>query len=132
MDIRRQLDHHERYLREVAHNSAKPEIDSDIEELKRSLQFVSQNGAAAREKTTRALARIFSITDDEEMRRLSLAGLYRINNSEAKKQLLAIYGNSNNVEKWRSMSAHYLRMALDEGQQISSSDARAIAGIEAD
>ncbi len=131
MDIRRQLDHHERFLREVALNSAKPEIDSDVESLKRSLEFVSQNGAAAKKKTTRALARIFSITDNEEMRSLSLAGLYRINNSEAKKQLLAIYDNSNNIEKWRSLCAHYLKMALEEGQQISTRDARTIAGIEA-
>ena len=131
MNIRRQLDHHERYLRQVALNSAKPEIDSDVETLKRSLEFVSQNGAAAKEKTTRALARIFSITDDEEMRSLSLSGLYRINNSEAKKQLLAIYGNSAITEKWRGLCAHYLKLALEEGQQISTRDARVIAGIEA-
>ncbi|MFN0278914.1 MAG: hypothetical protein ACKVRN_09955 [Pyrinomonadaceae bacterium] len=130
MDIRRQLDHHERFLREVAYNSAKPEIDSDVEALKRSLQFVSENGAAAKEKTTRALGKIFMITDDEEMRRLSLAGLYRINNSAAKKQLLAIYENSKVTEKWRNLCEHYLKLALDEGQQISSRDARAISGIE--
>ena len=131
MDIRRQLDHHERYLREVAFNSAEPEVDADVEELKRSLQFVSENGAAAKEKTTRALARIFTITDDQDMRRLCIAGLYRINNSEAKKQLLAIYSNANVTENWRSLCAHYLKLALEEGQQISTSDARAIAGIDA-
>jgi hypothetical protein len=131
MDIRRQLEHHERYLREVAINSAGPEIDGDVEALKRSLLFVSQNGAAAKKKTTRALARIFSITQDEEMRRLSLGGLYRINNSEAKKQLLTIYGNSSVTDQWRELCAQYLRRALGEGQQISRRDAQTISGIEA-
>ncbi|MBK8466362.1 MAG: hypothetical protein IPL32_11075 [Chloracidobacterium sp.] len=131
MDTRRQLDRHERYLREVAHNSAKPEIDSDVETLKRSLQFISDNGAAAKAKTTRALAKIFKSTEDEDMRRMCVTGLYRINNSEAKKQLLAIYGNSNITEGWRSLCAHYLKLALEEGQQISTRDARTIAAIAA-
>ena len=48
MDTRRQLDYHERYLREVAFNSAKPEIDTNVEELKRSLLFISQNGAGSK------------------------------------------------------------------------------------
>jgi hypothetical protein len=130
LDIGRQLDRHERYLREVAFSSADPEVDSDIDALRTSLEFVSQNGAAAKEKTTRALAKIFKITHDEDIRRLCVTGLYRINNSEAKNQLLAIYGNSNTAENWRNLCAHYLKLALSEGQQISTRDARAIGAIE--
>jgi len=129
MDTRRQLHFHERYLREVAYSSAKPEVDSNVAKVKRSLLFVSQNGTGAGEKTTQALAKIFSITDDEDMRDLCVAGLYRINNSEAKKQLLAIYVNSNLPERWRNMSAHYLKQALSEGQQMTVADAEAVAGI---
>ena len=131
MDVRRQLNHHERYLREVAYNSARPEIDSDVDAVKRSLRFVSQNGAGAKEKTTRSIMKIFSVTQDEEMRDLSLAGLYRIDSSAAKKQLLAVYSNNAFNEKWRSLSARYLKLALEEGQQISKSDARTISVIEA-
>ena len=131
LDTRRQLDHHERYLREVAYKSASPEVDSDVEALRRSLQFVSENGSAAKEKTTRALAAIFKMTDDEYTRRLCVTGLYRIDNSEAKKQLLSIYRNSNIAENWRSLCAHYLKLALEEGQQISTRDARTIAAIAA-
>lgn len=131
LDTRRQLDWHERNLREVAYSSAKPEIDSDVESLKRSLEFVAENGSAAKEKTTRALAKIFTITDDEAMRRMCVTGLYRINNSEAKKQLLAIYRNSKFTENWRNLCAHYLKLALEEGQQITPRDARAIAAIAA-
>lgn len=131
LDTRRQLDVHERYLREVAYNSARPEVDSDVEALKQSLQFVSENGSAAKGKTTRALAKIFKITEDEEMRRLCVTGLYRINNSEAKKELLAIYSNTKTTETWRNLCAHYLKLALEEGQQISTRDARTIAAIAA-
>jgi len=70
-------------------------------------------------------------TDDEQMRNLCVTGLYRINSSEAKKQLLAIYGNSKVTEKWRDLCARYLRLALEEGQQISRRDAETISGIEA-
>jgi hypothetical protein len=129
MDIRRQLHFHERYVREVAFRSAKPEVDSDVIAIRRSLMFISQNGAGAEEKTTQALARIFSITDEEDLRSLCVTSLYRINNSAAKKQLLAIYVNANLPERWRNMSARYLKQALSEGQQMTVSDAQAVADI---
>ena len=129
MDVRRQLDHHERLIKEVALESANPEIDSNLDELKRSLFFISENGSAAKEKTTRALAKIFAICDDEDMRTLCLTGLYRINNSTAKKELLSIYNNTKIDDRWRNMCAQYLKLALQEGQRISARDAQAIAGI---
>jgi len=131
LDIRRQLDRHERYLREVAFSSVDPEVDGDVEALRASLEFVAKNGSAAKSKTTRALAKIFKISHDEDIRRLCVTGLYRVDNSEAKKQLLAIYSNTTTAENWRTLCAHYLKLALEEGQQISTRDARAIAVIEA-
>jgi len=97
--------------------------------IKRSLTFISQNGAGAGEKTTRALAKLFTITDDEDMRSLCVTSLYRINNAAAKKQLLAIYDNSNLPQRWRNMSAHFLKQALNEGQQMTVRDAETVAGI---
>ena len=129
IDVHRQLHFHERYLREVAYASAKPEVDSDMAAIKRSLTFISQNGAGAAEKTTRALAKLFTITDDEDMRSLCVTSLYRINNAAAKKQLLAIYDNSNLPQRWRNMSAHFLKQALNEGQQMTVRDAETVAGI---
>lgn len=131
MDIRRQLEHHERILRETAYNSSDPEIDSDAVAVRRALQFVAENGAAAKGKTSRALAKIFRIAPDDAMRSMALAGLYRINNSAAKKELLAIHRDPNFEATWRDTSARYLRRALDEGQRFSKRDAAAIAAIEA-
>ncbi len=131
LDNRRQLDFHERFLREVAFNSSDPEIDNRPDDVKQSLRFVAQNGTSASEKTTKALARIFAISKDEDIQTLSLQGLYRINNTAAKKELLAIYENERIEPRWRRTSARFLRLALDEGQRISSRDARMIAGIAA-
>jgi hypothetical protein len=131
LDVRRQLDHHERFLREVAFASADPAIDTKPGELKRSLVFVSHNGAEAQAKTTRALAKIFNISGDEEIQTLCLTGLYRINNWSAKKELIAIYKSKVIADRWRNVSARYLKLALQEGQRISLRDARTIASITA-
>lgn len=129
MDIRRQLDFHERVLRETAFASARPEIDSDVEKIRRALAFVAANGNAAGEKTTRSIAKIFAMTGDDELRSLSIASLYRINNAAAKRELLAIYNNEKMPTRWRDACAKYLRLALEEKQRISSRDARTISTI---
>ncbi len=129
MDTRRQLNYHERIVLEVAASSARPEIDSSIEQLRRSLTFLALNGADAQDKTARALAKIFANSNDQELKTISLASLYRINDSTAKKALLGIYSDGLVANDWRAMAAEYLRRALDEGQRISKRDAAAIAGM---
>ncbi|MEO7540308.1 MAG: hypothetical protein ABIV21_09780, partial [Pyrinomonadaceae bacterium] len=131
LDARRQLDYHERVISEVAFASARPEIDSNTEALNRSLLYISEHGAAARDKSSRSLAKIFAMTAQEDTRSLCLMGLYRINNSSAKKELLAIYNRPNIPERWHELSAVYLKLALEEGQQISARDAERITAITA-
>lgn len=130
MDTRRRLDFHERYLREVARVSSRPEVDGNVEAIRRSLAFVSQNGTDAQSKTAQAVAKIFSITEDAEIRSLCLSGLYRINNSTAKKELLAIYENQSLDARWRDLSAGYLRLAVKEGQRIAPRNAKTIVKID--
>jgi hypothetical protein len=131
LDTRRQLDHHERFIREVAYSSAGPEIDANTEKLTRSLTYLAQFGSAAEAKTTRALAQIFRVSSEMETRRLCVAGLYRINNSSAKRELLAIYHSKQVPDVFRDMSAHFLKLALEEGQHMSARDARTVAGLAA-
>jgi hypothetical protein len=97
--------------------------------LRRSLAFVSEHGAAARSKTTRSLAKIFAVTSEDDIKQLCVTGLYRINNSSAKKELLSIYNRQDIARRWHELSASYLKLALEEGQRIAASDARLIAGI---
>lgn len=131
MDMRRQLDYHERVVREVAFASARPETDADMPRLRRALTFIAENGTTAEVKTTRALAKIFTIVISEDLQALCLGGLYRINNESAKRELLAVYQNVNLGERWRNISADYLKRALAEGQHISRRDAGKISLIAA-
>lgn len=129
MDSRRQLDYHERYLRETAETTVKPEIDSDVNAINRSLAFISENGNEAQGKTAKAIAKIFTATDSNELRELCLSSLYKVNNNTAKKELLAIYQNPKIDEHWRTISARYLKLAAQEQQNISPIDSKTIAKI---
>jgi hypothetical protein len=106
-------------------------VDTDMDKLMRSLQFISDNGAAAENKTVRSLAKIFAMTDEDDIRLVCMKALYRINNSTAKKELLAIYARSNISDQWHELSAVYLKLALEEGQRMSPADAQAVEGIAA-
>jgi hypothetical protein len=131
MDTRRQLDFHERVIRETAVASVRPEIDADVEKLNYALRFIAANGNRAGAKTTRSIAKIFAATADDDLRSLCLAGLYRINDAGAKHELLAIYKDERVPMRWRDACARYLKLALEEGQRISSHDVRAISLITA-
>ncbi len=128
MELQRRLDYHERFLREVA-RSPRAEIDWNIEEVRRSLRLISENGAAASGRTASIAARIFARTQDTETRELCLASLYRINNERAKKELLSIYNNQQTEARWRTASAQYLRMAIRENQTIAPADAKTILSL---
>lgn len=124
MDLRRRLDFHERYLRETARDSARPEIDSDIEAVKKSLEFISEYGEAAGGKTAKAISKIFLMSADEEIRTLALGGLDRMNNSSSKKELLALYQNPHLETEWRNLCARYLELAPVGDEQVSFTGAR--------
>lgn len=119
MDVRRRLDYHERFLRETARESAKPEIDSDLESVKRSLTFVTEHGGEAKLKTVRAVAKLFSITEDDETRLLCLNSLKRIDSPAARKEMLALYENQKLDAHWRNMFALYLNLPAVENSPIS-------------
>lgn len=130
MDIRRQLDYHERYLREVAQLTVKPEIDSDVQAINRSLAFVAENGNTAGGKTAKAVAKIFAATERENLRVLALESLYKINNKTAKKELLAIYQDKKIDVRWRNISARYLQKAAEENQNIPAVNLKAIVEFD--
>jgi hypothetical protein len=113
MDLQRQLEYHERFLREVARNSVRPEIDSDLSAIKKSLEFISLHGDRAKPKTVEAIARIFSISETENIRLLCLSGLHKIENSQSKKELRAVYKNENYDWRWRNTAAVYLNISAN-------------------
>ena len=121
MDLRRQLDFHERILRETARSSARPEIDSNFASVKKSLAFIAEHGEAAKGKTAKAVSKIFLMTEDEETRMLALSGLHKMNSPAAKKELLALYENQKLETEWRNVCAEYLELSpVADERQISS------------
>jgi hypothetical protein len=129
LDVKRQLAFHERFLRQVAKSTPQVEVAWNIEDVRRSLRFIAENGSDANRKVASAAASIFSRTEDEEARSLCLNGLYRINNETAKKELLRIYRDQKLEARWRTQSAEYLRLALKEEQRIAPADAKAILSV---
>ncbi|HEX7176036.1 MAG TPA: hypothetical protein VF240_12315 [Pyrinomonadaceae bacterium] len=127
LDEGRRLAFHRRYLREVSKSTPLVEVAWDIEDVRRSLRFIAEQGARADAKTAAAAARIFARTEDDETRRLCLNSLYRINNETAKNELLRIYQSPAVDQQLRLLSADYLRMAVREEQRIKPADARIIA-----
>ncbi|MCA1558263.1 MAG: hypothetical protein LC731_06970, partial [Acidobacteria bacterium] len=129
LDKARRMAYYRRFLREAARRTPQVEVVYNMEDIRRALRFVAENGALADGKTAQAAARIFAQTRDEEARTLALRCLYRINNETAKSELLRIYNNSQTEARWREMSAEYLRLAVREEQRIAPQDAKAIMNV---
>jgi hypothetical protein len=129
LDVSRKLAHHRNFLREVARSSTEVEVQWNIADVRRSLEFIAEHGERADGKTATAVGRIFAQTKDEETKKLCLSGLYRINNEAAKNTLVRIYRDETADARWRTLSAQYLRQATREAQRISTGDARFISTI---
>jgi hypothetical protein len=129
LDIERSLAHHRKFLREVAKTSSQIEVEWNVEDVRRSLQYLAAHGERADGDTSQAVALIFARTGNEEVRRLCLDCLYRINNESAKNSLVRIYRDETMEERWRTMSADYLRAAVRDQKRVSPADAKIIAAI---
>ncbi|MBD0371283.1 MAG: hypothetical protein ICV60_10645 [Pyrinomonadaceae bacterium] len=129
LDKARRMNYYRRFLREAARRTPQIEVVYKMEDVRRALQFVADNGALADGKTAQAAARIFAQTKDDEARTLALRCLYRIDNETAKSALLRIYNSPQTEARWREMSAEYLRLAVREDQRIAPADAKAIMSV---
>ena len=129
LDLRRRLAYHERLLREAAESGPRVEVVLDVEEVRRSLRFLAENGARAGAKTAAAVARLFSRTEDEEARRLCLAALYRIDDERAKRELLSVARDPGVEARWREASVCLLRLAVHERQRMRAEDAKALTAF---
>ena len=129
LDVERRLAYHVRFLREAVRSSPQIEVVRNIEDVQRSVRFITEHGDAADAKAANVLARVFANTEDVETRKLCLNGLYEINNETSKSELLRIYRNPQVDETWRTMSADYLRLAVRENKRVAPTDAKAISSM---
>lgn len=129
-DTKRQLDFHERRIRETAFYSVQPEVDANVNDLIKSLTFVAQNGTKAGGKTASAIAKIFAATDEDDIKTASLAALFKIENKAGQEALTAINKNERFDARWREAASEYLKRARASGQHVSKKDGSASSSLQ--
>jgi len=109
LDDARRLAYHTRFLREVAKSSPQIEVTWNLDEVKRSLQFVAGHAASADAKIADAAAKIFVRTQDSETRRFCLDSLSRMTNPKAKSELLRLSQQKDLDQAGRELLTSYLK-----------------------
>ena len=108
LDVARRLAYHTRFLREVSRTNAQVDVQWNLEEIRRSLHYISEHGSEASSSAANAAAKIFMRTTDDETRRACLESLSRIENPKAKTELMKISQRNDVDESWRSLVISYL------------------------
>jgi hypothetical protein len=129
MELMRRIEYHSRFLRQVAASSPQVEVAQNIHDVRRSLQFLADNGTEASGKAARAAGKIFARTRDEETRRLCLTTLYKIADKTAQNELLHIYRQEQPNSEVRPAIAEYLRQAIRDDKRISRAEARSVLNV---
>jgi hypothetical protein len=109
LDISRRLQYHTRFLQQIAKSTAEVDITWNLEDVRRSLNFIAAHGSEAGASTASVTAKIFARTKDDATRRACLDSLSRIHNSKAKSELLRISQNNEVDKTLRDLAGEYLR-----------------------
>ena len=109
LDIARRLQYHTQFLQQIAKSSAEVDITWNLDDVKRSLNFIAQHGEQANGTAAAVTARIFARTKDDETRRRCLEGLSRIRSSKARNELMRISQNTDVDQTLRDLASEYLR-----------------------
>lgn len=108
LNVARRLNYHTRFLREVAQSGPRIDVAWNLDEVRRSLRYISEHGSQANTRAITATALIFDRTDDEETRRICIESLARITNPKARKELIRISQNVDLAPVWKDLIAAYL------------------------
>lgn len=125
LDIARRLVYHTRFLRQVAKSTPRIEVVWNLDEIKRSLNFIAEHGPEANSAATIATATIFRRTEDDETRRACLDSLSRINSRKARDELLRISQDKQLDPVWKQLITSYLQRG--PGGPLSASGEKANA-----
>lgn len=116
-ELARRMRYHERVLRLAAASTVDPEVDQDVEKLRRSVEFVVEHGATTKANVSPSLEKIFSRSRNEEFRRQCLMGLSAIRDDRAKRALARIASNQRENPALREMSRNLLAAATRPAQE---------------
>ena len=122
LDVARRIDYHTRFLRQVAKSTARIEVVWNLDEVRRSLQFIAEHGSEVSSKATSAAAAIFLRTEDGDTRRACLESLSRINSRKANDELLRISQDKHLEPEWKALIASYLAKPRPVGPMSASDD----------
>ena len=119
LEVQRRKDHYIHFLREVTQSSPRPEVNWDVEIMRLSLLYLSENGPA-RDEVIRLSAHVFGLTRDDSIRELCLRSLSGIRNQKARKELLRLASDPTVEARWRRRSAEYLGLTppLELAEQL--------------
>ena len=121
LDVARRLTYHTRFLREVAKSTSQIDVAWNLDEVKRSLQFVVDHATDADSKTASAAANIFARTQDGETRRFCLESLSHMNNPKAKTELFRISQRRDLDQAARDLITSYLVKPKQPTEPITAS-----------
>ncbi|MFN2515068.1 MAG: hypothetical protein ABR556_02540 [Pyrinomonadaceae bacterium] len=128
LDIARRLSHHSRFLQEVAKSSPQIDVTWNLDEVKRSLEFIVDHGKDADARTASSAANIFVRTQDEETRRFCLESLSRMTNPKAKSQLLRVSQLKDLDQGGKDLITAYLKTPRQSSEPMAASSKTAATG----
>lgn len=120
LDNARRLAYHTRFLREVAKSSPQIDVAWNLDEVKRSLQFIVDHAADADSKSASAAAKIFARTQDNETRRFCLESLSRMTNPKAKSELLRLSQQKDLDQAGKDLVISYLKTPRQPTEPVAA------------
>ncbi|MBM3801308.1 MAG: hypothetical protein FJW26_03240 [Acidimicrobiia bacterium] len=121
LEAQRRTHQYVHFLRKVTGSSPRPEVDWDIEVVRRRFVYLAQNRGISTNQLIRLAVQLFTLSQDESTRELCLETLHRTQNRKARNVLFRIAQDPTIESKWRQRSAEYLELnsPLETAQHTS-------------
>jgi hypothetical protein len=120
LDVARRVAYHTRLLRKIGNSRTPVEVAWNLDEVKRSLQFLADHAAEADSSAATAAARIFTLTEDSDTRGVCLDSLSRMNTRRASSELLRLSQDKRLDPAWKEIVVSYLNRVGTEDPLVSS------------
>jgi hypothetical protein len=128
MELERRVQHHIQFLKQVARSSPQIDVVWELADVRASLRFLADHDTPPKGSAARAAALVFQRTNETETRVLCLDVLSRVNDKEARTEMLRIYQDQQTEPEWRGPIADRLRKAVAADPQIKRKEAIAVLG----
>jgi hypothetical protein len=130
LDVARRVSYHTLLLRKIGKSTTPVEIAWSLDEVKRSLQFLAEHAAEADSDAASATAKIFTLTEDNDTRRVCIDSLSRMNTRRARNELLRLSKNPRLDPAWKAIVVSYLNQAGTEHPLVSSANETGTNSVE--